>query len=132
MEAHNGAEDGHSGALEAVLWSRKIFLFAPKPGSCRYEFRLRLQLRPWIVLYSVVDPDPLVRAWIRGSGSGSTPKCHRSATLVLQDTLKITTGGPGRIFWVKSVPFHKLLWIVIASQARATGVLFNHRLTFFY
>jgi hypothetical protein len=50
MEAHIGAEEGHNEALEAVLWSRKIFLSAPKPGSRRSEFRLRLQLRPWIVL----------------------------------------------------------------------------------
>jgi hypothetical protein len=37
--------------------------------------------------------------------------------------------GLAEAFWLKSVPFRKLLWMVIASQVRATGRLFKRRLT---
>ena len=37
--------------------------------------------------------------------------------------------GLAKPFGVKPVPFHELLWIVIALQARATGCLFKRRST---
>jgi hypothetical protein len=50
----------------------------------RIPIRIRIQRIPMFL--GLPDPDPLVRGInpVRGSGSGSTPKCHRSGTLQIR------------------------------------------------
>jgi hypothetical protein len=64
--------------LQQVISKKKLFklifvaILRVNDENSRIQFRIRIQIRIRI---------HLSEAWIRGSRSGSTPKCHGSATL---------------------------------------------------
>jgi hypothetical protein len=56
------------------------------------------------------NPDPLVRGMVRGSGS--TPKCHGSATLVrgMDLRIRIITNMP----WIRNTGFNHVVFLLLA------------------
>ncbi len=57
--------------------------------SRRKKIKISFLLASWRSMTKIAVSGSRIRihwseAWIRGSGSGSTPKCHRSATLLLR------------------------------------------------
>ncbi len=81
------------------LFLNSFFVAILKVNDENRRIRIRIPIRIQI----------LIRAWIRGSGSGSTPKCHGSGTLPIGALLLRWRCPPGALLLHRQSPLKSLL-----------------------